>query len=98
MNSEDGQYPKNNRTRKYLEYTQYPVDWDFQYDSYVSVLCRFGLLDYYWVPGSTWLAFLRVDCCALSLGTHEFSSQRSHALVLRSTCLYPVVERRNKIT
>ena len=34
--------------------------WDFQYDSYVSVLCRFGLLDYYWVPSSTWLAFLMV--------------------------------------
>ena len=55
--------------------------WYFQYDSYVSVLCRFGLLDYYWVPSSTWLAFLVVDCRALSLGdvTHEFSSQRSHA-------------------
>ena len=23
---------------------------DFRYDSYVSVSCRFGLLDYYWVP------------------------------------------------
>ena len=26
---------------------------DFQYDSYVSVSCRFELLDYYWVPSST---------------------------------------------
>ena len=26
--------------------------WDSQYDSYVSVSCRFGLLDYYWVPGT----------------------------------------------
>ena len=24
--------------------------WYIQYDSYVSVSCRFGLLDYYWVP------------------------------------------------
>ena len=47
--------------------------WDFQYDSYVSVSCRFGFLDYYWVPSSTWLAFLMVDCCALSLGSSLFS-------------------------
>ena len=39
---------------------------DFQYDSNCSVLCRFGLLADYWVPSSTWLAFLMVDCCALS--------------------------------
>ena len=24
--------------------------WDFQYDSYLSVSCRFGLLAYHWVP------------------------------------------------
>ena len=62
--------------------------WGFQYDSYVSVSCRFGLLDYYWVSSSTWLAFLMVYLllCALAreltlLGclTHEFSSQRSDA-------------------
>ena len=47
--------------------------WDFQYDSYVSVSCQFGLLDYYWVLSSTWLAFLMVDCCALSLGSSLFS-------------------------
>ena len=47
--------------------------WDFQYDSYVSVSCRFGLLDYYWVSSSTWLAFLMLDCCALSLGSSLFS-------------------------
>ena len=46
---------------------------DFQYDSYVSASCRLGLLDYYWVPNSTWLAFLMVDCCALSLGSSLFS-------------------------
>ena len=27
--------------------------WDFQYDGYVSFSCRFGLLEYYWVPSST---------------------------------------------
>ena len=47
--------------------------WDFEYDSYVSCLCRFGLMDYYWVPTSTWLAFLMVYCCALSLGSSLFS-------------------------
>ena len=89
--------------------------WNFQYDSYVSVSCRFGLLDYYWVPSSAWLMFLMVYCCALSLGsslfsevlrtsplleglTHEFSSRRSHAWVLCSTCLYPVIGRRNTTT
>ena len=55
--------------------------WDFQYDSYVSVSCRFGLLDYYWVPSSTWLAFLMVYCCALSLGSSLFSE------VLRTSSL-----------
>ena len=47
--------------------------WHFQYDSYVSVSCRFALLDYCWVPSSTPLAFLTVDCCALSLGSSLFS-------------------------
>ena len=47
--------------------------WDFQYDGHLSVLCRFGLLDYYWVPSSTWLAFLMVCRCALSLGSSLFS-------------------------
>ena len=47
--------------------------WDFQYDSFSSVSCRFGLLGYYWVPSSTWVAFLMVDCCALSLGSLLFS-------------------------
>ena len=46
---------------------------NFQHDSYVSFSCRFGLLDYYWVPSSTWLAFLMVDCCTLSLGSSLFS-------------------------
>ena len=57
--------------------------WDFQYDSYVSFSCRFGLLDYYWAHSSAWLAFLMVDCRALSLaGAH--SSRRSYARVLFS--------------
>ena len=30
--------------------------WDFQYDSYLSVSCRFGLSDYHGVPSSTWVA------------------------------------------
>ena len=55
--------------------------WDFQYDGYFSGSCRFGLLDYYWVPSSTWLAFLIVDCCALSLGSSFFSE------VLRTSSL-----------
>ena len=55
--------------------------WDFQYDSDVSFSCRFGLLDYYWVPSSTWLAFLMVDCCALSLGSSLLSE------VLRTSSL-----------
>ena len=46
---------------------------DFQYDSYVSVSCRFGPLDCYWVPSSTLLAFLMVYCCALSVGSSLFS-------------------------
>ena len=46
---------------------------DFQYDSYVSVSCRFGLLDNYWVPISTWLAFLMVDYRALPLRSSLFS-------------------------
>ena len=54
---------------------------DFQYDSFVSVSCRFGLLDYYWVPSNTWLAFLMVYCCALSLGS-SLSSE-----VLRTSSL-----------
>ena len=49
------------------------LNWDFQYGSYVSVSCRFGLLDYYWIPSITWLAFVMVDCCALSLGSLLFS-------------------------
>ena len=31
--------------------------WDFQYGSYVLVLCRFGGLNYFSVPSSTWVAF-----------------------------------------
>ena len=57
--------------------------WDFQYDSYVSVLCRFGLLDYCWVPSSTWLAFLMVYCCALSLGSLLFSEVLRTSPLLR---------------
>ena len=62
--------------------------WDFQYHSYVSVLCRFVLLDYYWVPSSTWLAFLMVDCCELSLGNSLFSevSRMSYLLDLPLPC------------
>ena len=57
--------------------------WDFQYDSYVSVSCRFGLLDYYWVPSSTWLAFLMVYCCVLSLGSSLFSEVLRTSSLLR---------------
>ena len=46
--------------------------WDFQYDSSLSVSCRFGILDDYWVPSSTWLAFLVVDCCELLLKSSLF--------------------------
>ena len=49
--------------------------WDFQYDSCLSVLSvsyRLGLLDYCWVPSSTWVAFLMLDCCELSLGSSLF--------------------------
>ena len=62
--------------------------WYFQYDSYVSVSCRFGLLSYYWVSSSTWLAFLMVDCCALSLGSSLFSevSRMSYLLDLPLPC------------
>ena len=56
--------------------------WDFQYDSYISVSCRFGLSDLYWVPSSTWVAFSTlVDCIELSLGISPFSE------VLRTTSL-----------
>ena len=55
--------------------------WDFQYDSYISFSCRFGLLACYWVPSSTWLALLMVDWCALSLGSSLFSE------VLRTSSL-----------
>ena len=65
--------------------------WDFQYDSYLSVSCRFGLLGYCWVRNSTWLAFLMVDCtnysCALSLGSSLFFSEVSRARVLFSEVL-----------
>ena len=57
--------------------------WDFQYDSYVSVSCRFGLLDYYSVPSTTWVAFLMVDCCALSLGSPLFSEVLRTSSLLR---------------
>ena len=62
--------------------------WDFQYDSNVSVSCRLGLLDYYWVPSSTWLAFLMVDYCALSLGSSLLSevSRMSSLLDLPLRC------------
>ena len=56
---------------------------DFQYDSYVSVSSRFGLLDYFWVPSCTWLAFLMVDCCALSLGNSFFSGALRTISLLR---------------
>ena len=53
------------------------------FDSNVSISCRFGLLDYYWVHSSTWLAFVMVGCCALSRsGAH--SSRRSSARTLFS--------------
>ena len=55
--------------------------WDFQCDNCLSVSCRFGLLDYYWVPSRIWLAFLMVNCCALSLGSLLFSE------VLRTSSL-----------
>ena len=55
--------------------------WDFQYDSYVSASCRFGLLDYYSVPNSPWVASLIVYCYALSLGSSLFSE------VLRTSSL-----------
>ena len=57
--------------------------WYFQYDSYVSISCRFGLLDYYWVPSSTWLAFLMVFCCAFSLGSSLFSEVLRTSSLLR---------------
>ena len=57
--------------------------WDFQYDSYVSVSCRIGPLDYYWVPRSTWLAFLMVYCCALSLGSSLFLEVLRTSYLLR---------------
>ena len=62
--------------------------WDFQYDSYLSVSCRFGLLEYYWVPSSTWLAFLVVDSCELSLRSSLFSevSRMSSLLGLPLPC------------
>ena len=78
--------------------------WDFQYDSYVSVSCRFGLLDLYWVPCSTWLAFLMVDCCALSLESSLFSEVLrtssllrglTHEFCTRLASIYAVVGRRN---
>ena len=47
--------------------------WDFQYDGYLSVWSRFGLLDYFWAPSSTWVAFLMVDGCELSLGSSLYS-------------------------
>ena len=60
--------------------------WDFQHDSYVSVSCQLGLLDYYWIPSSTWWAFLMVDCVLAReltpLGglTHEFSARLASTL------------------
>ena len=57
--------------------------WDFQLDSYVSVSCRFGLLDYYWklvgVLDGRLLCALARELTLLGGLTHEFSSQRSHA-------------------
>ena len=61
--------------------------WDFQYDICFSVSCRFGPLNYYWVPSSTWLVFLIVDCCELSLTSSLFSA-----------CLYPGSGRRHTMT
>ena len=46
--------------------------WDFQYDSYLSVSCRLGPLNYCWVNSSTWLAFLMLVCCALSRTSSSF--------------------------
>ena len=57
--------------------------WVFQYESYVSVSCRFGLLDYYWVPSSTRLAFLMAYCCALSLGSSLLSEVSRTSSLLR---------------
>ena len=59
-----------------------------KHDSYVSVSCRFRLLDYYWVPSSNWLAFSMIDCCALSLGSTLLSevSRTSSLLDLRVPC------------
>ena len=81
--------------------------WDFQYDSYVSLSDRFGLLDYCWMASSTWLAFLMVDCCALSLGSSLFSEVLrtsyfpgglTHEFSARLASIYPVVGRRNTMT
>ena len=55
----------------------------FQYDSHVIGSCRFGLLDYYWVPSRIWLAFLMVYCCALSLGSSLFSEVLRTSSLLR---------------
>ena len=52
---------------------------DFQYDSYLSVSCRFGILAYYWVPSSTWLAFLMVHC--------ELSRTSSSSWLASTLCL-----------
>ena len=62
--------------------------WIFQYDSYLSVSCRFGLLGYYWVPSSTRLVFLVVNCCELSLRSSLFSevSRTSSLLDLPLPC------------
>ena len=59
------------------------VIWDSQYRRYVSVSCRFGLLDYYWVPSGTWLAFLMVYCCVLWLGSSLFSGVLRTSSLLR---------------
>ena len=73
-------YPANVNERAHCTYL---LIWDFQYDSYVLVSCRFGPLDYYWVPSSTWLAFLMVFCCALSLGSSLFSEVLRTSFLLR---------------
>ena len=70
-----GQSPKK------LEWWARVLIWDFQCDKYVSVSCCFGLLDHYWVPNSTWVAFLMVNCCELLLGSSLFSE------VLRTSSL-----------
>ena len=56
--------------------------WDFQYDSYVSVSCRFGLLDFYWVPSSTRVAFLMVDCFFIDIldATHTCTEHTCRGL------------------